>query len=105
MTISGSYFDLGDPIEISAAIVRNNGNEISFDFKSDSTLYTVILKREKGTLFQGEATSQPDGARADVTCRVYEDRNEGITVLVGSNWKYHSEQTNYKWMVELESGF
>lgn len=104
MSISGRYFDLGTPFQITEAIIRNNGDQIVFDFKGeDDYIYTVEVKRESGSLFRGEAISQPGGHKANVTCRVYEDRNQGKTVLVGSYWKYPNETTSYYWLVELES--
>lgn len=104
MTISGKYFDLHDPSETTQALMRDNGNEITFDFNGeDSTQYTAQLRRVTGTLFKGKAISQPGGDMAEVTCRVYEDRNEGITVLVGSHWKYPKESVSCRWLAELQS--
>jgi hypothetical protein len=104
MSISGKYFDLDIPSDIPNALIRDNGNEIVFDFDgTDDYRYTVTVKRVNGTLFKGQAVSQPGGEVAEITCRVYEDRNEGITVLVGSHWKYPSESKSYRWFVELES--
>lgn len=104
MTVFGTYFDLNVSAATTQAVIRDNGNEIAFDFNGqDGTLYTVQVKRATGTLFKGKATSQPGGAVAEVTCRVYEDRNEGITVLVGSHWKYTADPKNYRWLVELQS--
>jgi hypothetical protein len=86
------------------SIIRENGNEIVFDFNgSDEYRYTVNVRRVNGTLFRGTVTSQPGGDVADVTCRVYEDRNEGTTVLVGSHWKYPDETISYRWLAELQS--
>jgi len=105
MSISGEYFDLGTPASMTNAIIRENGNEIVFDFNGDDGYqYTVKIKRSSGTLFKGQATSQPGGDIAEVKCRVYEDRNEGITVLVGSHWKYPSDPKTYRWFAELELG-
>jgi hypothetical protein len=57
MAIFGNYFDLYVPSETTQAVIRDNGNEIAFDFNGeDSTRYTVQLKRVTGTLFKGQAT-------------------------------------------------
>jgi len=105
MSTSGNYFDLDIPLGMTSSIIRDNGNEIVFDFEgTDQYRYTVRVKRVNGTLFKGEAISQPGGDIAEVTCRVYEDRDEGITVLVGSHWKYPSDPKIYRWLAELESG-
>jgi hypothetical protein len=104
MSISGQYFDLGTPCQITEAVIRNNGDEIVLDFKGeDDYTYTVAVNRESGSLFRGKAISQPGGDEANVTCRVYEDRNQGMMVLVGSHWKYPNESISYHWLAELES--
>jgi hypothetical protein len=61
MSISGKYFDLDIPANIMNAIIRDNGNEIVFDFNGTDEYrgyrYSVQVKRINGTLFKGQATS------------------------------------------------
>jgi len=101
MPISGLYFDLASSLNIEGVLIRNNGNEIAFDLDVEGYVYTVSLRRIRGTLFDGTAKN-PDGYTADVTCRVYEDREQGITILVGSIWREVGTNINERWFIELE---
>lgn len=40
---------------------------------------------------------------ADITCRVYKDSNEGVIIILGSQWKSATDPANYRWLVQLES--
>ncbi|KPC17296.1 Uncharacterized protein AC499_0498 [Pseudomonas amygdali pv. lachrymans] len=62
----------------------------------------MLLKRNNGHIFTGRAFSDPARDVADVTCRVYVDRDEGITLISGSKWVQKGETHNYQWMVELQ---
>lgn len=103
MSVSGSYYDLGVGEPIKDFILRDSGDEIAFDIPhSDGYYYTVNLKRHQGTLFKGTAISQPDREMATLTCRVFEDVEEGIMVIAGSGWRYAFKPDNYRWYVELQ---
>ena len=102
MPVNGNYYDLDNPTRnIENAIIRENGNEIAFDMKLEGYQYTVTLCRNNGTLFQGEAISQPGNEKAQLACRVFEDRTQGLTVILGHQWRYPNG-TNSSWLVELE---
>ncbi|MBC2692609.1 MULTISPECIES: hypothetical protein [Pseudomonas] len=104
MNLTGRFYDLDDGEDITAAVSRNDGNEIAFDLShSDGYRYTVALKRHQGSLFKGTATSQPAGDVAELSCRVYEDATEGITLIVGSGWRYPGSTHNCRWQVELQA--
>ncbi|MBA1250164.1 Uncharacterised protein [Pseudomonas luteola] len=104
MTISARYYDLGVGEEVSGAIIGSNGDEIAFDLNhSDGYRYTVRVKRVDGTLFKGTAISQPDGEIAELTCRVYSDPSEGLTMIAGSGWRYPGDKESSRWHVELQN--
>ncbi|GAB0079392.1 hypothetical protein I4I80_02890 [Pseudomonas syringae pv. tomato] len=104
MTLTGQFYDLDDGESITSAVRRSECNEIAFDLThSDGYSYTVTLKRLQGKLFKGTAMSQPGGEVAELSCRVYEDSSEGITLIVGSGWRYPGSTKNYRWQVELQS--
>ncbi len=104
MNLTGRFYDLDDGDEITSVVSRNDGNEIAFDLSHrDGFHYTVVIKRHGGTLFKGTATSQPGGEVAALTCRVYEDPDEKITVIVGSDWRYPGNTQNCRWQVELQA--
>lgn len=102
--MEGKYFEVAvsDVQTIDAVVVRDNGNEIAFDLAHrDGYMYTINLKRNNGTLFTGTAVSQPGGDMAQLTCRVFEDRTEGLTLIAGSKWESPGE-SNYLWQVTLD---
>lgn len=104
MNLTGRFYDLDDGEAISDVVFRNDGNEIAFDLThSDGYRYTVTLKRHQGSLFKGTAISQPAGEVAELSCRIYQDTDEGITLLVGSGWRYPGSTHNYRWQVELQA--
>lgn len=104
MNLTGRFYDLDKGEDITDVALRNDGNEIAFDMThSDRYRYTVVLKRHDGTLFKGIATSQPGGDVAELTCRVYEDPAEKITLIVGSDWRYPGGIQNCRWQVELQA--
>jgi hypothetical protein len=104
MNLTGRFYDLDDGENITSVVSRNDGNELAFDLShSDRYHYTVILKRQDGTLFKGTATSQPGGDVAELTCRVYEDPVAKITLIVGSGWRYPGKTPNFRWQVELQA--
>lgn len=104
MTLTGQFYDLDNGESITSAVLRNDGSEIAFDLlHSDGCSYTVSLKRLQGSLFKGTAISQPGGDVAELSCRVYEDTSEGVTLIVGSGWRYPGSAHNYRWQVELQS--
>ncbi|MBD8088844.1 hypothetical protein IFT48_02545 [Pseudomonas fluorescens] len=103
MSAKGRFHDLDEGEAISQAVIRENGDEIAFDMRhSDGYLYSVLLKRNNGHIFTGKAVSQPGGEIAEVTCRVYVDREAGITLISGSKWVQAGESTNYRWLAELQ---
>jgi hypothetical protein len=104
MNLTGRFYDLDQGEPIAHVVSRNDGNEIAFDLThSDGYRYTVVLKRHGGTLFKGTATSLPGGDIAELTCRVYEDHAEKITLIVGSDWRYPGGTQNCRWQVELQA--
>lgn len=104
MNLTGRFYDLDDGEEITSVVSRNDGNEIAFDLShSDGFRYTVVLKRNHGTLFKGTAISQPAGDVAELSCRVYEDTSQGITLIVGSGWRSPGSTHNYRWQVEIQA--
>jgi hypothetical protein len=104
MTLTGKFYDLDEGENISSVVMRNGGSEIAFDLShSDGCSYTVSLKRKQGSLFKGTAISKPGGHEAELSCRVYEDTGEGITLIVGSGWRCPGSAHNYRWQVELHS--
>lgn len=103
MPITGKFYDLGESELVHQAVIREGGDEIAFDMKhSDGYLYSVLLKRNNGHIFTGQAVSNPGSEVADVTCRVYVDRDEGITLISGTKWVQKGETHNYQWLVELQ---
>jgi hypothetical protein len=105
MSVTGNYYDLGASEPIKDFILRDSGDVIAFDIKhSDGYFYAVTLKRRQGTLFKGTATSQPGSETATLTCRIFEDIEEGIMVIAGSGWQYAFKPDNYRWYVELQRG-
>ena len=105
MNFSGEYYDLSaEPIMTSSVIVRGGGDEIAFDFSDHfNNSYTVVLRRVNGSLFKGTANLKFSNDIADVTCRVYKDSNEGVIIILGSQWKSATDPANYRWLVQLES--
>jgi hypothetical protein len=104
MNLTGRFYDLDQGEAITDVVSRNDGNEIAFDLThSDGYRYTVVLKRHEGTFFKGSAKSQPEGDVAELSCRVYEDPAEKITLIVGSGWRYPGDPHNYRWQVELQA--
>lgn len=102
MPIYGSYYDIDNPRRnITDALIRENGNVIAFDMELEGYRYTVTIRRARGTLFQGEAISQPGNETAQLTCRVYKDPAEGLTIILGHQWRY-PDGTNSSWLAELE---
>ena len=103
MSLSGRFYDLDEGELISQAVIRHGGDEIAFDMKhSDGYQYSVLIKRNNGHLFTGRAVSHPGNEEAEVTCRVYTDKDEGITLIYGSKWVQKGEPQNYRWQVELQ---
>lgn len=104
MNLTGRFYDLDAGENITSVVSRNDGNELAFDLPhSDGFQYTVVLKRRDGTLFKGTATSQPGGDVAELTCRVYEDPAEKITLIIGSDWRYPGSTQNCRWQVQLQA--
>ena len=105
MNFSGEYYDLSaEPIMTCSVIVRGGGDEIAFDFSDHfNNSYTVVLRRVNGSLFKGTANLKFSNDIADVTCRVYKDSNEGVIIILGSQWKSATDPANYRWLVQLES--
>lgn len=103
MSVTGRFYDLDEGELISQAIIRQGGDEIAFDMKhSDGYQYSVLLKRNSGHIFTGRAVSHPGNEEAELTCRVYTDREEGITLISGSKWVQKGETHSYRWLVELQ---
>jgi hypothetical protein len=102
MPVTGRYYDLDEGEPIGQAIIREGGNEIAFDMQhSDGHLYSVRLIRNNGHIFTGRAVSNPGNQEAELTCRVYVDLDEGITLIAGSKWMRRGESISYRWQVEL----
>ncbi|MNJ33830.1 hypothetical protein D3C77_285200 [compost metagenome] len=106
MFFKHSFHDLNEGYELQDVIKRKAGTEIVFDFwhSLDEQTYTVTLRQNNGSLYTGIATSKESDDVAEVTCRVFEDPDEGDTLIFGSKWKYPDNPTTFKWLVHLQGG-